>query len=66
MDMTSGDPEPRALRPLRRRLVRTSLGMGSRTWRPPFATRSGHASLSTTDLYLSLAPTDGSSLYLQF
>jgi site-specific recombinase XerD len=26
----------------------------------------GHASLSTTDLYLSSAPTDGSSLYLQF
>jgi integrase/recombinase XerD len=26
----------------------------------------GHASLSTTDLYLSSAPTDGSSLYLKF
>ena len=26
----------------------------------------GHASLSTTDLYLSSAPTDGSSLYLRF
>jgi integrase/recombinase XerD len=26
----------------------------------------GHASLSTTDRYLSSAPTDGSSLYLQF
>jgi integrase/recombinase XerD len=26
----------------------------------------GHASLSTTDVYLSSAPTDGSSLYLQF
>jgi integrase/recombinase XerD len=26
----------------------------------------GHASLSTTDLYLSTAPTDGSSLYLKF
>jgi integrase/recombinase XerD len=26
----------------------------------------GHASLSTTDVYLSSAPTDGSSLYLKF
>ncbi len=26
----------------------------------------GYASLSTTDLYLSSAPTDGSSLYLEF
>ena len=26
----------------------------------------GHASLSTTDLYLSSSPTDGSSLYLKF
>jgi integrase/recombinase XerD len=26
----------------------------------------GNASLSTTDLYLSSAPTDGSSLYLKF
>jgi len=26
----------------------------------------GHASLSTTDLYLSSVPTDGSSLYLKF
>ncbi len=26
----------------------------------------GHASLSTTDVYLSSAPTDGSSLYLRF